>query len=264
MSDQLLPRGQLGYAMDLENREYLEDTGEDSTKLLKAYKEQVPEFNVEADPGKLVRILNQRNQGACQGHSVAMFFSICFFLATGRWLDFSRAAAYYLSQRRDGIRGDRGSTLSGGQWVSTQHGMCLESDWPYPNEYDPTEPPGIKYEYKLKVSKPLKTADEWKAWSDAGLPIAGGLKWNTTCDVEIVNNWQPLRNSGGHATTWWLRRPNGNRPNINSWGAQWNGDGIHEWTMQSIERALKDPFTVFIGYAPDEMMFAPQQPLGGN
>ncbi len=255
----LLPQGQLGYRIDLENVDYLEAVGQPSMELLAKYRDSFPQFNIDANPADLVRIRNQQSLGSCQGHAAAMVMSICVFLATGRWIEFSPAAAYYLSQRRDNIRGDNGSTLSGGNWVLTQHGLCLESDWPYVNRYDPTQPPGIQFPYKLAASKPLRTIDEWVAWNEAGLPIQGGLAWNDYCNRELVNDWRP--GGGGHSTTWWLRRSNGNRPNINSWGQNWNRDGIHEWTLDAIEKALRHQWTVFIGYAPDNLTMPNPEPI---
>jgi hypothetical protein len=174
---------------------------------------------------------------------------------------FSRAAGYYLSQRKDNIRGDSGSTLSGGQYVATEHGICLESDWPYPSRYDPSEPKFAKYFYKLKVTRPMRTVAEVVDWIDSGLPVQIGLSWNDSCSREIVNNWRG-GGGGGHSTCYWLRSAAGNVKNINSWGPTWNGDGIHEWTESSIDAALRHPWTVMIGYAPEQMSFPDQEVIG--
>lgn len=198
----------------------------------------------------------------CQGHALAGIFSTCFFLATGRKQAFSRAAAYYLSQRKDGIRGDQGSTLSGGQWVATENGLCLEKDWPYPKSYNPTEPSGVKYAYKLKTTRPMESMADINDWINSGLPIQIGIAWNNSCNQEVVSNYAASTNSGGHSTFFWLRAKSGNIRNINSWGKDWNGDGVHEWTEASIERALKHRFTVMIGYAPEAMSFPEQDPIG--
>ena len=155
----LLPTHRLGYAVELENFEELEKTGEDPELMLTKAKENLPTFNPKIDPTVLFNILNQGNQGSCQGHSLSTIFTICYFLITGRIEYFSRAAAYYLSQRKDGIRGDRGSTLNGGRWVATQHGLCLESHWAYPSRYNPKEPSGINYPFKLVASKPTRDID---------------------------------------------------------------------------------------------------------
>jgi hypothetical protein len=183
-------------------------------------------------------------------------FQICYFLATGRKASFSRAAAYYLSQKKDGIRGDQGSTLSAGQWVATQHGLCLESDWPYPSRYNPQQPASAanKFLFKLQTTKPFKDLQSMLDWLEQGLPIQTGLTWNDSCNEEIVDNYSN-RSGGGHSTVFWQRRPSQNVVNINSWSANWSGDGCHEWTLKSIETALAGRWTVFIGYAPAGMQY---------
>lgn len=255
----LLPTGTLGYRFDVEDKGALEQYGESPMKLLQAFRETVPAFDVQADPAQLVRILDQKNQGACQGHALAMVFSICYFLMTGRWLNFSRAAAYYLSQRKDGIRGDQGSTLNGGRWVATEHGLCLEEDWRYPSSYDPTEPPNVPYLYKLKMTRPMRTVQEVMDWINAGLPVQTGFAWNDSCSREIVTNWRT--GGGGHSTCFWLRSRAGNVKNINSWSNVWNGDGVHEWTEASIAACLRDKWTTLVGYAPDGMQYPEPPPL---
>lgn len=259
---ELLPVGRLGYSLLNEDHEYLEDVGESPNQAMKAFQDSFPVFNTTADPLGAVSVLNQGNQGSCQGHSLALIFSINYFLATGRREAFSRACGYYVSQSYDGIRSDSGSTLSGGVKCATQHGMCLESDWPYPSRYDPRQPSGVEYPYKLKSTKPMRSVDDCRNWLQLGLPIQTGIKWNDSCSREIVDNWQPLRGSGGHSTTFWQLSQSGNVKNINSWGNTWNGDGVHEFTFGSIARLLQDSNTVLIGYAPDAMSFPTPTPIG--
>jgi len=257
--DNLLPIGRLGYAVQYEDRSSLEANGLAPSEALAMFQASFPKFDTTADPLGAIDILNQGNQGSCQGHALAMVFSICFFLATGRREAFSRAAGYYLSQRKDGIRGDQGSTLSGGQWVATQNGICLEKEWPYPSRYDPSEPSGINYRFKLKTTRPMRTVKEVTDWIDSGLPVQIGLAWNDSCSHEVVDRWVP--GGGGHSTCFWQRAKSGNVRNINSWGKSWSTDGIHEWTEGSISRALSHQWTVMIGYSPDEMSFPEYGPL---
>ena len=101
---ELLPIERLGYSITVEDKEYLEDTGSDVSQVMKAFENLFPVFNIEADPTDLVNILNQSNQGACVGHAGATLMGICYFLATGRWLDFSRACCYYVSQKYSNFR----------------------------------------------------------------------------------------------------------------------------------------------------------------
>jgi hypothetical protein len=262
MSDELLPIERMGYSIRNEDREYLEDVGEQQSLLMKAFQDSFPVWNATADPLGCIDVVTQGNQGSCQGQSIALVFSICYFLATARRQSFSAACGYYLSQKYDGIRGDNGSTLSGGAKVATQHGMCLESDWPYPAQYNPREPANVPYLFKLKATKPMRTVGDCKEWLSLGLPIQQGSKWNNSCSKEVVDNWQPMRGSGGHSTTFWQLSNLSNVKNINSWGKGWNGDGVHEFTFLSISRMLQDPDTVLIGYSPDAMSFPTPEPIG--
>jgi hypothetical protein len=256
-----LTQGRLGWAKDREEKEQLVATGDDPTTMLARFADSFPKLEVTADPRGVVAILNQGNQGSCQGHSLAMMFAICFWLATGRWAAFSRAAAYYLSQLKNGLRGDVGSTLNGGNKVATGDGLCLELDWPYPRAYDPRRPASAttdKFAYKLRRSRPFTTVEEMQAWMEAGLPIQTGIDWNDSCNREVVDDWRP--GGGGHSTSLWLLS-DGKPNNINSWGEDWCNDGVQKWTWKSVERMLNNSHTVFIGYAPDEMMFPVQEPI---
>lgn len=239
----------------------MEEVGTDIRVAMKAFRETFPAFNSHADPTGAVDVLDQSSQGACQGHSLATIFSICFFLATGRRQAFSRACGYYVSQQYDNISGDNGSTLSAGMKVATKHGMCLESDWPYPSRYDPTMPKGIKFDYRLVATKPIRTMADFIAWTDLNLPVQDGFAWNDTCSKEIVDAYKPLRGSGGHSTAYWLKKANGNFVKVNSWGKRWNLDGCNEWTPRSVERVLGDGMTTMIGYSPDAMSFPSLEPI---
>ena len=248
-----LPIGAMGWALDKENIKDLEANGCNTKELLAQAKDVLPPFNSLANPKDIVNILDQRNQGACQGHALAMMFSICFFLKTGRWYEFSRAAGYYLSQRYDGIRGDSGSTLSAGRKVATDHGMCLERDWPYPSSYNPREPSGIDYPYKIKVTQPIRDIEIAMEWLSLGLPIQTGTIWGNNMSKELVT--QGDTRGGGHSTSLWLLTIEGYVRNLNSWGGSWNGDGVHQWTKQAFAGMLANQNNVFIGYAPDDMEY---------
>ena len=247
-----------GYRYDLERRNQLEIDGHEPEQLLKAFRATFPPTNPEANPLGVFDILNQGNVGSCQGHALAGIFSICYFLATGRREHFSRACGYYIAQRYDGINGDNGSTLSGGNKVATEHGMCLEKDWPYTGRYEPREPTGLNYLYKLKRSKPLRTLELVKEWRDAGLPIQTGMSWGNAADREVVDNWSP--GGGGHSTVFWQRTPGGNTRMLNSWGS-WMADGMNEWSDNAITQLLRHSWTELIGYAPDEMSFPIPDPI---
>jgi hypothetical protein len=254
-----LERGTLGYAWEFERKAMLDNRGEEPLELMAKFKDVLPKLAIDSDPTGVYDVRDQGRQGSCQGQALAGIFGACFWLHTGRKIKFSAAAGYYLSQKRDGIVGDRGSTLSGGQWVATQHGMCIEDDWPYPQQYNNREPQNANYAYKLAVTKPFSRTQDLLAWIDLGLPVQIGVMWGDSCDREIVNNWQPA--GGGHSTFFWFRSKSGNVRNINSWGKRWNGDGVHEWTEASIDRAIKHRYSTFIGYGPAEMIHPTPEPI---
>ncbi len=251
-----LPQGRRGYAFEQEDLDDLEK-GEEHQEMLASFQAEVPEFNTQIDPTDIARIVNQGSVGSCQGQALATVFQICFFLATGRRYKFSAAAGYYLSQRKDGIRGDRGSTLSGGRWVATEHGMCLDEDWPYVARYNPKEPSGASYSFKLKVSKPFKDAESLWNWLDSGLPVQTGVRWGSEMNREVVT--RASRGGGGHSTVLWTKRDD-NANNINSWGSSWNGDGVHCWTKDAVAQMIRNGGT-FIGYSPEGFSYPDLKPI---
>ena len=257
MEDRPLPTGSLGYAIDKEKKPLLMANGVDPRKMLSLARANEPQFNVDVNPMTLFDPLNQRNQGACQGHALALCFTICYFLQTGRIEAFSRAAGYYLSQRKDGIRGDRGSTLSAGQWVATHHGMCLESDWPYPSNYNPREPSGIDYRFKLVASQATSDWELIQEALDMGLPVQDGIIWDSSVSRTISTNYVG-RGGGGHSTTLWTKAGENYR-RINSWG-MWDGDGCNENTPRSLQQQVEHRYSSHVIYAPEGMIYPELEP----
>lgn len=251
-----LRQGNLGYNIEDENHDDL-SKGDEPEVLMASFADKVPQFNEQIDPTGIAVVLNQGSLGSCQGHALSMVFQICFFLATGRQAIFSRAAGYYLSQRKDGIKGDRGSTLSGGRWVATEHGMCTEEHWPYKEKYDPSEPENIPYQYRLKVSRPFKKVDEIVDWIKLGLPVQTGVRWGREMNVEVVE--KASKRGGGHSTCLWTMRGD-HINNINSWGQSWNGDGVHCWSLAAIEEMLEHG-GIFVGYAPEGFEYPDPEPI---
>jgi hypothetical protein len=256
--DRELPTGPMGYAIEAENQALLMEQGMDPLKMLRLAEASKPDFNVQANPMTLFDPLNQGGQGACQGHSLALIFTICYYLSTGRVEAFSRAAAYYLSQRKDGINGDRGSTLSGGQWVATKHGLCLEFEWPYPERYNPAEPAGINYRFKLVASQPTRDYELIAEALDIGLPVQDGIIWDSSVSRTISTDYVG-RGGGGHSTTLWTKVGENYR-RINSWG-MWDGDGCNENTPKSLKKQVEHNFSSHIIYAPEGMIYPELKPV---
>lgn len=257
--DRELPTGPMGYAIDKENRHLLTSQGIEPKRMLRLAKASEPKFNTNVHPMTLFDALNQGGQGACQGHALAVIFKVCLFLLTGQIEFFSRAAAYYLSQKKDGINGDRGSTLSGGQWVATQHGLCLEKDWPYPARYNPVPPSNnIKYPFKLVASQPTRDFELIAEALDMGLPVQDGIIWDSSVSRTLVTNYVGS-GGGGHSTVLWTKSDDNYR-RINSWG-QWDGDGCNENTPRALKQQVEHRYSSHVIYAPEGMIYPERQPV---
>jgi hypothetical protein len=255
-----LPTYSLGYAIEQENNALLQANGMEPALMLKSAAANFPAFNTNTDPMAIITLLDQANQGACQGFALARMFQICYFLMTGQILDFSAAAAYYLSQRYDGIRGDFGSTLSGGQKVATIHGLCLAKEWAYPSRYYNVEPtPKPNYAFKLVAAKPTKDPGLIREALDLGLPVQDGITWNNEVSQTVCDNYTGRGAGGGHSTCLWLKK-NGNYIRINSWG-KWDGDGCNENTPKALDQQVRLSGNNHVIYAPEGMIYPDTPPI---
>lgn len=243
----------LGYAIELENKDSLLLNGIKPRTLFKSFQDNFPAWNPKADPSPLVNIVDQGQVGSCQGQSLAKCFQICFYLATGRVLNFSAMCGYIIAQQYDGIRGDQGSTLSGGQKVATVHGMCLEKFWPYTGQYD-RRIKTDRFPFMLKSAQPTNDPDEIREALALGLPVQTGVAWNRQLDQEVVTAYDGRNNQGGHSTLLWQGK------NINSWGTAWCQDGMSDWSS-ALDDIVTWPGNTFVIYAPDEMSMPDLQPI---
>lgn len=258
--DRELPTYRLGYAIERESKPLLMSQGFEPREMLRRIQSNglLPVIDTNAHPTALFDPLNQGEQGACQGHSLAIIFTICFWLLTGRVKFFSRAAAYYLSQLKDGITTDMGSTLSAGQWVATQHGLCLEDVWPYPKRYNPAKPAGISFPFKLVASQPTQDIELIREALDIGLPVQDGIIWDDSVSRTICTNYRG-QGGGGHSTALWMKKSQ-NYMRINSWG-MWDGDGCNENTPEALKQQVEHRFSSHIIYAPENMLFPELAPV---
>jgi hypothetical protein len=248
----------MGYAIAKEQPALLMSQGMDPKKMLKAVRNNAPKFNVQIHPSQLFNPYDQRNMGSCQAQALALIFKICFFLATGRIIEVSRMAAYILSQRKDGIQGDRGSTLSAGQWVATQHGLPYEKDWPYPRSYNASVPQGIAYPFKLVAAQPTRDVELIQEALDLGLPVQDGIMWDDSVSRTICTDYRG-NGGGGHSTALWTKKDDLYR-RINSWG-MWDGDGCNENTPRALKQQVEHRFSSHVIYAPEGMIFPELAPV---
>lgn len=255
-----------GYAIDLENREELVAS---STKCPTYAFGDLPE-RVDPRKSKLaeegwLKVENQGSIGSCQGNALTENMEYCYAVATGAVEQFSRMYAYLLSQRFDGISGDRGSTLNGGTKAAKQ-GVCRESLAPYPRQY-----PGMSWmtqsmhddakNFKLKSHTALKSADECRNYIGAGAGIVQiGIMWGSDMDPDSKGCIRSFSGSsgGGHSVVlcgyipdsdigvrssagyWFLLK--------NSWDKRWGVGGYAYWDPTAgVQRAINHRFSSFIG-----------------
>lgn len=245
-----------GWRIDLEKFDALAALpNEDAVLAMRGSYEEIS-----LDPRAIMKIENQGQVGACQGHSISSCTEWCYVIATrGETQQLSRAYGYYETQRLDGISGDRGSTIEGGIRLATEYGIPEESLWPYSGRYDPTRPRPIEElranaaKYKIGKSYKLASYDAIRTFLGSGQgAVHLGITWNSSVDAAVVNNYSGAQ-GGGHAIGLYAlsdRKDSQDRPYLwmqNSWGKGWGNDGWAEWSPNAISQMLKSRWAVFIG-----------------
>ena len=186
-------------------------------------------------PSEWLRIEDQNGFGSCQGHALSSVCEIAYYNATkGDIIQLSRWFAYVGTQKIDGIRGDQGSTISGGAELAKRYGICPEELCPYPRTYKYTlsqEQYDAAERFKLKTARRLTTVDDVRIWLDSGMGgINIGVRWG----------------GGGHAVA--IIETIGRDFKLsNSWGTQWGDRGFFTWTEREMNSYLRDNYTVAIG-----------------
>jgi len=223
------------------------DQGVNPVDVLQRAKASYPEFNPYAAPWLMLQY--QGNQGACQGHALAHAFQVALVQEHGIQARFSRACAYYLSQKEDGINGDRGSTLAGGQKVAAK-GICLEDEWPYPSRYNNRQPASANGNMNFRMPGSKRITDADLAWDllESGCCIQTGVAWNSSYEKEVCHTLKSTY-GGGHSTLLYgLDEKTNNAIHHNSW-RNWQGDGRNQWTKNFFAQIVKrDRFAVFVCY----------------
>lgn len=229
----LVPDGRkLGWLIDEEDQGWI-DSLEEGTPF--TYGDYQPIQDVLTKPSEWLRIEDQNGFGSCQGNALSTVCEIAYYNASkGDIIQLSRWFAYVGTQKIDGIRGDQGSTISGGAELAKTRGICPEDLYPYPThytysitdeQYKSAEP------YKLKTARRMRSVDDVRNWLDGGLGgINIGVRWG----------------SGGHAVA--IVETQGTSFKVaNSWGTHWGDGGYFTWTEREMAQKLRESYTVAIG-----------------
>lgn len=185
-----------GWAQEQEDRVYLATASAAPT-----YAGKEPEWQAvtNLDPRSWTVMENQKSQGSCQGHSLSTAQESSIVRDGQPFLQLSRGGAYYETQRIDGIRGDRGSTISGGIKLATEIGLVSEADWPYPPRYNPTRPADYDELPKYKAGGFHKLTTYEDVWRHLVLfgAVSMGITWTRAIDQQVANNAGLVRSYGG-------------------------------------------------------------------
>lgn len=199
-------------------------------------------------PSDWIRIENQNGFGSCQGHALSSVMEVAYWIASrGQVTQLSRWMAYVGTQQIDGIRGDQGSTISGGAKLAETYGVCPEEVYPYPRRYTQSISES-QYEaakpYRLRSFRTMRSVEDVRNWLDAGLGgISIGVRWG----------------SGGHAIAILEVLRDGSGVNVaNSWGTSWGKSGWFTWTWRELEGKLRESYTRAIGMS-DMAEIAPRE-----
>ena len=255
-----------GYAIELEKRDELLATSTDVPLFASSsLPERVDPRKSELASKGLLQVEDQMQQGSCQGQSLTECLEYCYAIATGAVEQFSRQYAYLLSQKFDGINGDRGSTLSGGTKAATQ-GICRESVGPYAgNRY-----PGLGWmtqsmhddakNFKLKSHTALRSVEAVKNYIGSGAGIVQiGISWGNemTPDANGCIRRFTGAGGGGHAVVLCGYLPDsevGQRSSAgywfllkNSWSKRWGKQGYAYIDPAAVASMLQHRFSVFVG-----------------
>lgn len=248
--------GGSGWREDEEDLDFIAELPDESPVLamMGSYEE------VAFDPREVMKVENQSNQGACQGHAISSVVEWCHCIASGNaGLQLSRAYGYYETQRGDGIRGDRGSTISGGVKLAMNAGICEEKLWPYPRGYNNRRPRNwdeVKAnaaKYKIGRKHRITTYDGARTFLGSGQGgITIGIAWSSkVMSKKVVESYRS--GGGGHAISLYSlsdRKDKSGEPYIwmmNSWGSNWGNGGWSEWSPNAVRQILRTGRTTAIG-----------------
>ena len=252
---------------------FLEDDFESLSRTQTVYCHRaLADLPDEVDPRKhpsygsgFLRTENQGSIGSCAGNALTECAEYSWTIETGRVMQFCRMFAYLETQKKDGIRGDRGSTISGGTKVARDVGFCPEADSkPYPQRY-----PGHSWStgemreaakrYRMGSHTVLRNPDEAKAYIGDGLGIVQiGIRWGRSMSPDSRGCISSFRvGGGGHSVVlagyvpdsvvgrssgdgyWFLLK--------NSWGTRWGIEGWAYVAPKAVNSMMRSSYSSFVG-----------------
>lgn len=215
----------------------------------------VYDFEVEQDHSFVAQGLVVHN---CQGQSLADSGEWLYVIAEGKEIQLSRGFAYLASQEYDGIRGDSGSTLSGGTKAAAR-GLPLESSFEYTDNYNALL---SRYRsqrdsllagdvYQFPGAAPLASAEDCYRWLSGWLgTIQIGIAWGLP-DAWEITSYSPGR--GGHAVViaGYVHMPGWGDIEKgfllkNSWSTRWGRNGWALVHPRAIDQMISYRQNVFV------------------
>lgn len=248
MADPVLNTIGLGWRQDLENWSALQ-----STKLRGWQNKVEPVNRKPLGVREWFRQDYQNGFGSCTGHGLSGSAEVCYWLATGKQIQFSRWFAYIRTQLFDGIHGDQGATISGAQRTVTEVGLPREEFLPYPSRYSQDIPQAA---YDDAANFKIKTAYAVDSYDDILLGLRSGLgscyfgiSWtsgmaNAGGTIESYSG----RSGGGHCICFVDWVDDSERPYLwlaNSHGPQWGEDGYAKVSPNAINQMLNSSWSEF-------------------
>lgn len=182
---------------------------------------------------------DQSAVNSCAANAIVGMYEYLAKRSLGESGDISRLFVYWNARREDGIRGDRGSTLTGNIRALEDVGACTEQTWPYKPDLVDVKPNDDAYQeasrFMLEAAERVPVdLDAMRACLAEGYPFAFGLKLFRTFDRAGRHGVVPRPGSGALG-----RRSHGRHAMLavgysdsqqvfvvrNSWGERWGDRG---------------------------------------
>lgn len=255
----------MGCRLDLERRAELHGSAA-PLKITKTF--AVPE---EIDPREKLRVENQQRMGSCSGQAMSSNGEYLQVVATGEKIHLSAMYSYLAGQTMDGLLGnDSGATITGSVRGAREMGLCLETTFPYPDQYTPRIPEAARTEgpeHPIRRHVICRSHEDCFTWLSSGVGgIIIGIMWTEELAENKSGVIQSARGAvyGGHAlaVVGYSRRKDSKGRNylwmLNSHGESWGRNGWAEVAPALFDQWGKDRGAEMIGVT-DLQVFTPRR-----